>query len=388
MVKMELKTLFSPGKIGKVQIKNRIIRSATFTNMASEQGIPTEEQIEFYTTLAKGGTGLIITEITSIDQIGKNANAQLCLDDDSQIAGHKKLVDAVHEYSGVKIAPQLSHAGRGSFNPQHQPVAPSPIQNIVTKKTPRELTIEEIREITKNFVSACRRAYESGYDLVQLNAGHGWLLSNFLSPFTNTRTDEYGGDTQKRTKILIEIYNQVKDEMGRKFPITLKLQTNDFIPEGLSLKEGVEIAKLLVDIGYCAIEASGGGFELVARGEKPYPSVVVKTAEDENFFLPSVKELQQVKKDCPIILMGGVKNPLTAEKILQEKTADFIAISRPLIYEPDLPNRWKNGDLSPPLCTHCNQCFGTIMGGSLHCPIKKKAERRKRREEKKKLNSS
>ena len=148
-LKIKLNTLFSPGKIGKVQIKNRIIRSATFTNMASEQGIPTEEQIEFYTTLAKGGTGLIITELTSIDQIGKNANAQLCLDDDSQIAGHKKLVDAVHEYSGVKIAPQLSHAGRGSFNPQHQPVAPSPIQNTVTNKTPRELTVEEIRALQK-----------------------------------------------------------------------------------------------------------------------------------------------------------------------------------------------------------------------------------------------
>jgi len=386
MDKMELKTLFSPGRIGKVQIKNRIIRSATFTNMASEQGTPTEEQIEFYSTLAKGGTGLIITEITSIDQIGKNTNAQLCLDNDSQIAGHKKLVDAVHEYSGVKIAPQLSHAGRGSFNPEHQPVAPSPIANEVTKKTPRELTIEEIREIIKNFVDACQRAYESGYDLVQLNAGHGWLLSNFLSPYTNQRNDEYGGDTKNRTKILLDIFNQVKDEMGKKFPITIKLQTNDFIPEGLSLEEGIEIAKLLVDTGYCAIEASGGGIELIARGEKPYPSVVVKTPEDENYFLPSVKELQQVKKDCPIILMGGVRNPLSAEKILQEKTADFIAISRPLIYEPDLPNRWKNGDLSPPLCTSCNQCYGTVMAGTLHCPIKKKAERRKRREEKKKLN--
>jgi len=246
------------------------------------------------------------------------------------------------------------------------------------------LTIDEIREIIKSFVDACRRAYESGYDLVQLNAGHGWLLSNFLSPFTNKRKDEYGGDTQSRAKILIDIYNQVKDEMGKKFPITLKLQTNDFIPEGLVLEEGMEIAKLLVDIGYCAIEPSGGGFELAGMGEKPYPSAVVTKPEDENYFLPSVEKLEQIKKDCPIILMGGVRNPLSAEKILQEETANFISISRPLIYEPDLPNRWRSGDLSPPLCTSCNQCFGTIMSGSLHCPIKKKAERRKKREEKKK----
>ncbi|MFX1392442.1 MAG: NADH:flavin oxidoreductase [Promethearchaeota archaeon] len=384
MVKIELKTLFSPERIGKIQIKNRIIRSATFTNMASKEGIPTEQQIEFYRTLAKGGTGLIFTEITSIDQIGRNSKNQLCLDDDSQIAGHRKLVNAVHEYSEVKIAPQLSHAGRGSFNREHTPVAPSPIFNEMTKKTPKELTVKEIREIVKNFVEASRRAYESGYDLIQLNAGHGWLLCNFLSPFTNKRTDEYGGDTQKRTRILIDIYNHVIDEVGKKFPITLKLQTNDFVPEGLKLEEGKEIAKLLVDTGYCAIEPSGGGFDLVARGEKPYPSLVVKTTDDENYFLPSVKKLENIKKNCPLILMGGVKNPQSAEKILQEKIADFISMSRPLIYEPDLPNRWKSGDLSPPLCTSCNQCYGTVLAGQLHCPIKKKAERRKKREEGKK----
>ena len=383
---MELKTLFSPGRIGKVQIKNRIIRSATFTNMASEDGGPSEQQIEFYINLAKGGTGLIITEITSIDQIGKNFKNQLCLDDDFQIAGHKKLVNAVHEYSEVKICPQISHAGRQSFNQDFQPVAPSPMVNEVTKRTPRELTAEEISEIVKKFADSIRRAYESGYDLVQLNAGHGWLLSNFLSPFTNKRKDEYGGDTQKRAKIMIDIYNQVIDEVGKRFPITLKLQTNDFFSEGLGLEEGKEIAKLLVDTGYCAIEPTGGAFEFISKSKKSYPSLVVKTPDDENYFLPSVKKLEQIKKECPIILMGGVRNPHIVEKFLQEKTVDFISMSRPLIYEPDLPNRWKNGDFSPPLCTSCNQCFSTIMTGQLHCPIKKKIEKKKLREEKKKLN--
>ena len=384
MIEIELKTLFSPEKIGKIQIKNRIIRSATYTNMASEEGIPTEKQIEFYKILAKGGTGLIITEITSIDKTGRSSTEQLCLYDDFQIVGHKKLVDAVHEYSGIKIAPQLSHAGRGSFHPNIQPVAPSSIQNTLTKKTPRELKIEEIREIIKNFGDACRRAYESGYDLVQLNAGHGWLLSNFLSPLTNKREDEYGGDIQGRAKILMDIYHQVIDEMGKKFPITLKLQTNDFLPEGLVIEESMEIAKLLIDVGYCAIEPSGGGFELAGMGVKPYPSAVVSKPEDENYFLPSVEKFEEIKKECPIILMGGVRNPQVAEKFLQEKIANFISLSRPLIYEPDLPNRWKSGDFSPPLCTSCNQCFATIMSGPLHCPVKKKAEKRRKREEKKK----
>ncbi len=387
MINIKLETLFSPGKIGNIQIKNRIIRSATFTNMASEDGNPTEQQIEFYSNLAKGGIGLIITEITSIDQIGRNWPNQLCLDDDSQISEHKKLIDAVHEYSDVKICPQISHAGRQSFNPKYQPVAPSPIPLEITKKTPKELTTEEIKDIIKNFVDACRRAYESGYDLVQLNAAHGWLLCNFLSPYTNKRIDQFGGDTQKRTKILVDIINQVREEVGKNFPVFVKLQTQDFIEGGITLEEGKDIAKIVIDGGYDAIEVSGGSFELASKNITPYPSIVVKSPDDENYFLSNVKELKPIMKDNPIILMGGVRNPLTIEKILQQEIADFIAISRPLIYEPDLPNRWKNDDFSPPLCTSCNQCFGTVMAGSLHCPVKKKLEKRRKREEKKRLTN-
>ncbi len=254
----------------------------------------------------------------------------------------------------------------------------------MSKKTPKELTIEQIEEIIVNFTEACRRAYESGYDMVQLNAAHGWLLCNFLSPYTNKRTDDYGGNTEKRTKILVDIYNQIRDKVGKNFPIFLKLQTKDYFPEGLSLEEGKEITKIVVNTGYDAVEISGGSVELIVKKLDPYPSLVVKSPEQENYFLPIIKELKPVLKDIPVILMGGVKNPQLAEKILQEKDADFIALCRTLIYEPDLPNRWKSGDLSPPLCTSCNQCFGTLMSGPVHCPIKKKAERRKMREEKKK----
>jgi 2,4-dienoyl-CoA reductase-like NADH-dependent reductase (Old Yellow Enzyme family) len=353
--------------------------------MATNDGIPTEQQIEFYSILANGGTGLIITGQTSINRLGRCSDVQLCLYDDSQVAGHKKLVDAVHDYSEVKIAPQLNHVGRCSFNPTIgiNPVGPSPIQIKPIKKTPAELTIEEIRRIIKNFVDACRRAYESGYDLVQLQAAHNYLLSSFLSPYTNKRKDEYGGDTQSRTKILVDIYNQVKDEMGKKFPIALKLQTNDYIPEGLNLEEGLKIAKLLADVGYSAIEPTGGGTEYYMVQPFPYPSAIVTKPEEENYFLPAVEKLKEIKKECPLILMGGVRDPFSAEKILNENIANFISISRPLIYEPDLPNRWKSGDLSPPLCTSCNQCYTTIFTpGPIDCPIKKRAEKRRMREEK------
>ncbi len=382
MSKIALETLFSSGNIGNVEIKNRIIRSATFTNTASKEGTPGERTIEFYSELAKGGTGLIITGITSIDQVGRNAPGQLCLDNDSQIASHIKFVQAIHDL-GAKIAPQISHAGRQSFNPKYHPVAPSPILNAMSKKTPKELTIEQIEEIIENFADASRRAFESGYDMVQFNAAHGWLLCNFLSPYTNKRTDEYGGNTEKRTRILVEIYNHTRDKVGKNFPLFLKLQSKDYFPEGISLEEGKKIAKIVVDTGYDALEISGGSVELIIKKLDPYPSLVVKSPEQENYFLPNIKELKPVLKDTPVILMGGVKNPQVAERILQEKDADFIALSRPLIYEPNLPNRWKKGDLSPPLCTSCNQCFTTIMSGPVQCPIKKKAERRMVREAKK-----
>ena len=380
---MKLEKLFSPGKIGNVEIKNRLLRSATFTNTGTNQGTPGEKAIEFYSELAKGGTGLIITGITSIDQVGRNALGQFCLDNDSQIADHKKFVQTIHDL-GAKIAPQLSHAGRQSFNPKFDPVAPSPVLNTMSKKTPKELTIEQIEEIITNFAEATRRAYESGYDMVQFNAAHGWLLCNFLSPYTNKRTDAYGGNTEKRTRILVDIYNQARDKVGKEFPLFLKLQTKDYFPEGISLDEGKEIAKIAVDTGYDALEISGGSVELIIKKLDPYPSLAVTSPEQENYFLPNIKELKPVLKDLPIILMGGVRNPESAEKILQDKEADFIALCRPLIHEPDLPNRWKNGDLSPPLCVSCNQCFTTIMSGSVHCVVKKKAEKRKAREAKKK----
>jgi 2,4-dienoyl-CoA reductase-like NADH-dependent reductase (Old Yellow Enzyme family) len=350
---MDLKTLFTPGKIGNVEIKNRIVRSATFTNAANADGTVTEEFIEIYTDLAQGGTGLIITGLVAIDEEGKLNNNQSGLYDDTHLEGQKKFVKAIHEFSEVKIAPQLCHCGRQGMNS----ISPSAVLYQVTKKMPRELTNGEIKILIKNFVSAGRRAYECEYDLIQLNGAHCWLLSNFLSPYSNQRTDEYGGNTENRTRILVEIYNHLRDEVGKNFPITVKLQTQDFVENSLTLEEGKKITKILVDTGYDAIEPSGGGLETIMMSGKMYPAPVVKNEDQENYFLPTVKEYASVLKDTKVILMGGIRDPMKAENLLQEGTVDFIALSRPLVIEPSLPNRWKNGDLSPPLCTSCNACF-------------------------------
>ena len=155
--------------------------------------------------------------------------------------------------------------------------------------------------------------------------------------------------------------------MGKNFPIFIKLNTQDYIQKGLTLKEGVEVAKILIDTGYDAIEPSSGMNDIRFNEGKTYPLVNIKSKEDENYFLPNVEMLKPIMKDRPIILQGGIRNPLIAEKLIQENMTDFIAMSNPLIYEPNLPNRWKSGDLSPSLCTNCNACLGVAFRDSLFC---------------------
>jgi len=376
---MELETLFSPRKIGNVKIKNRIVRSATYEKRATKYGQVSEDLINLYTDLAKGGTGLIITGAIAVDHRATGSQNQAYLYDESFIAGQRKLVKAVHEYSDVKIAAQIHHSGRQGDHPKYETVAPSPIPHELTKRVPRKLTDNEIKEIIDKFVDAGRRAFESEYDMVQLHGAHGYLLSNFISRYTNKREDEYGGNILNQTKILVDIFKQLRGEVGKNFPITIKLQTQDCIPGGLTLEEAKEIIKILVDTGYDAIEPSGGLIETMKdfTSKNILPSKVIKSSADENYFLPTAKELKPLMRETKLILMGGIRNPLSAEKFLKKGIADFISLSRPLIYEPDLPNRWKNGDLSPPLCVSCNSCYMTMLKGTVYCVVKKRLETKK-----------
>jgi len=373
---MELKHLFSPGKIGNVEIKNRIVRSATYEGMANH-GYVSEELISLYTELARGGTGLIITGALAVDETGAASQTQPFIYSDDFIEGQKRLVKMVHDASDVKISAQIVHPGRGGFHPKYPNVAPSPIKEPLLKKVPKELSTEEINVIIKKFVDASRRVYEAEYDMVQLHGGHGYLLSNFLSPYTNRRSDEYGGDTQRRTKILVDIYNLIRDEIGKNFPITIKLQTQDDVPGGLTLEEGLEVAKIVVNAGYDSIEPTGGMAESRLTTRNPLPGKFIKTPDDENYLFSTAKTLKPFMKNCSLMLMGGIRNPESAEKFLQENVADFISMCRPLIYEPDLPNRWKSGDHAPAYCTSCNGCGANVFRSSLYCLTKKKLETEK-----------
>jgi 2,4-dienoyl-CoA reductase-like NADH-dependent reductase (Old Yellow Enzyme family) len=200
-------------------------------------------------------------------------------------------------------------------------------------------------------------------------------LSDFLSPVNNQRTDDYGGSTEKRCKILIDIYDQLRDRVGKDFPIFIKLNTRDFCEGGLTLMEAKNIAKILIDTGYDAIEPSSGILDYKFAGKKSYAAVMFKTEEEGNYFIPNVKTLKPVMKGRPIILMGGVRNPITADKLIKDDVADFIAMSRPLIREPNLPNRWKSGDSSPAQCINCNGCMQASFKGGTYCVQLEKLEK-------------
>ncbi|UCG02845.1 MAG: NADH:flavin oxidoreductase [Candidatus Heimdallarchaeota archaeon] len=363
---MELHNLFSPHKIGNVPIKNRIVRSATAENMADE-GHPNDQLIDLYTELAKGEVGLIITGGIAVDPSSTFSKKGTSLHSDGFISSHRKLVKSIHSYD-TKIAAQIGHTGRQSSNRRYEAVAPSAILYPQTGRVPRALSTAEIREIIiPAFVEAGWRAYESGYDMVQLHAAHGYLLGSFLTPYTNQRTDEFGGSTFNRTKILIDIYHSLRDEVGKEFPIIIKLQTQDGdLQGGLKLDEGLEITKIVYETGFDAIEPSGGGGDLIGT-DLLLPSVAINSSEEENYFLQTVKAIRTLTDDCPLILMGGIRNPLSAERFIQKGITDFISMSRPLICEPDLAKRWKSGDHSPALCESCNSCYYSIVNSTLEC---------------------
>jgi len=377
LIKLRLETLFSPRKIGNVQIKNRIVRSATFMGIAEKYGYIGDRFIKLYENLAQGGIGLIITEATAVDPSGSGGPYQACLYDDSYIPSHKKLVNKVHEYNDTKIGVQLVHLGRLGYHPKYPTVAPSPIHSKSTGITPRELTTEEVNQFIQKFIETGIRAYECGYDMVQLHAAHGYFLCNFISPFTNTRTDEFGGTLQNRTKILIDIYNGLREELGKNFPIIIKLQVVDNIPNGLNEEDGIEIAKILAQTGFDAIEPSGGSRESYLFDKNPYPSKVIKKPEHENYFLPIAEQIKPHLRNCALMLVGGIRNPILAEKILQTNVVDFISLSRPFIYEPELPNRWQSGDISPAKCISCNSCYLIMEKGvPVYCVTKENLEKK------------
>ncbi|WP_038064900.1 NADH:flavin oxidoreductase [Thermodesulfovibrio thiophilus] len=357
--------LFTPFEIKTIKMQNRIVRSATFEKMADEDGFVTEELINFYVTLARGGAGLIITGNALVHVSGRSAPKMICIHNDFYVEGLKKLTNAVHK-AGGKIVIQLSHGGRqcaSIFLGGSQPVAPSSIYEPVYKVMPRELKQEEIWEIIESFGSAARRAKEAGFDGVQLHGAHGYLINQFLSPYTNRRNDYWGGDEERRFHFLEEVYESIRYNVGFDYPVMIKLNACDFIEGGLKLEDSLKIAKRLKNLGIDAIEVSGGIVE--SKPEERPVRIKIDSPEKEAYFREFSKEFKKNLK-IPVMLVGGIRSRSVAEEILQKNEADLISLSRPLIREPDLPLKWMK-DKERSDCISCNGCMRFIKLPHVKC---------------------
>ena len=366
-----------PKKIGKLEIKNRFVRSATYEGLATEDGEITDKLVDFYKTLAEGGSGLIITSYAFIQQSGKANNKQIGVYKDDFIPGLKKIADIIHEHGeGCKVVLQLVHAGRQSHHVK-ETVAPSAVLEKFSNKMPREMTTNEIEETIESFALAARRAKEAGFDGVQLHGAHGYLISEFLSPYTNKRTDQYGGNINNRLRFVEQIYRRSRELVGGGFPILIKMNCDDFLEGGITLDESKKITKKLSNIGYDAIEISSCMWETVKRKKNeigwkptfiPESRMAIGSVNEPAYHLPYAKEIKR-GIDIPLILVGGLNSIDLVEEILNTGDADFVAFSRPLIREPDLPNRWMKGTgNSTADCDYCNSCMTTLFTTGLLCP--------------------
>ncbi|MFW9830097.1 MAG: NADH:flavin oxidoreductase, partial [Candidatus Thorarchaeota archaeon] len=337
------------------------------------------ELVQFYKVLAEGGVGLIITGVTYVQANGKAIPNQLAIDNDDLIPSLKNLTNVVHQYGeNCKIAVQLHHSGRQSMVLEN-PHAPSAIFEPTFSVMPKEMTINDIKNTVDAFAESARRAKEAGFDAIQLHAAHGYLLSEFLSPYTNKRTDEYGGSLENRIRIIEEIYEKTINRIGKNYPILIKMNVDDFLQGGIKLDESIKIAEKFSKMGFAAIETSGGMWEVILRTKKelgwhpafnPEARTGIDSKEKEAYHLPYAKEIKKVV-NVPLILVGGIRSLDVIEKILNEKNADFIGLCRPLIREPDLPNKWLKGTGKTTCdCISCNGCTGSLLSGSLRCTQK------------------
>jgi 2,4-dienoyl-CoA reductase-like NADH-dependent reductase (Old Yellow Enzyme family) len=386
--------LFEKTEIKGMELKNRLVRSATHEAMADDEGFPTDLLFKLYERLVKGGVGLITTGYTYVSRDGKS-KAMLGIDTDEHISKYRELVDHVHQ-NGAKIAMQINHCGRQTTKEMTgtQPIGPSAVKDKSLFVMPREMTEADIERIIEAYAQAARRVKESGFDAVQLHAAHGYLINEFLCPHTNRRKDKWGGSIENRMRFIKEIYNRSREQVGDNYPILVKMSAYDNMKKGLKQEEGVVMAKMMADMGFDGIEVSCGiaedGFSTL-RGELPidpiletWPMYKTKSAVFkwvmrnfgeklikplpfiEAFNLESAREIKS-KVNIPVFLVGGMIDPKTMEGVIKRGDADYISLCRSLITDPNFPNKIASGSQAPSKCLHCNLCITYLMIEPLRC---------------------
>lgn len=376
--------LFNKSQINRMELNNRIFRSATHEGMADENGLPKEELKDLYVQLARGGVGCIITGYTGIMQNGKSSlKNMLMIDEDGKLEKYKDIVNAVHE-NGSKIIMQLAHCGAQARSAitGTELISPSGKKDLAfTEDISKKMDEDDIEMVIQSFVEGAVRAKKAGFDGVQIHIAHGYLLCQFLSPYTNTRNDKWGGSVEQRFEIIKEVMLRTRKAVGDDFAIIAKLNIEDNREGGLRVEESLEAAKLLEKYSCDAIELSCGvvedGFYL-ARGRMPMRAIEYFTSGilnadtrdiyDEPTRLYNLEGAKKIKKavNIPIILVGGIRDKVDMEMALSSGM-DYVSMSRALIREPDLPKKYMEGNSEKSKCLACNYCVVGAEVNTLTC---------------------
>ena len=366
------------GSIGRLPLRNRLVRAATSETMATEDGAVTDRLVGFYETLAKGGAGLLITGHIYVERRGQCSARQMGLYSDDLIPGLRRLTDTVHRH-GARIFAELSHAGSQVAMPDLSPIAPSPVRNEIFGGEAAEMTENDIGDVVAAFTGAARRAKAAGFDGIHLHGGNGYLIAQFSSPHTNRRTDAWGGDPARRHRFFLTVYGAVRAAVGPDFPVSARIGVADSVPDGLAEEEGIERARLLAEHGLDAIEPSYCVMSSYLENIRPFvglslrrglqdwvlPRLWTRPAE-EAYYRPFARSIKAATR-LPVILVGGIRSTTMMTDVLQSGDADFLALARPFVREPDFPLTLQNGRAGALDCVSCNICLAHDGYDPLQC---------------------
>ena len=355
--------LLTPARIGPVEIKNRIVMPPMTTRTADDEGFVTEDCIAYYLARVHGGTGLITVEMASPEKAGRHRRREIGIYDERFIPGLERLTDAIHR-GGAKASIQLGHAGGHTRIDicGETPIAPSAIPHPVYETTfetivPQEMTKARIEETIAAHVAAARRARTAGFDCVEIHAAHGYLISQFHAPFENRRNDEYGGTLENRARFGLDVLRAVKSAVAD-IAVVYRLSVEDFFPGGLRFAEGRQIATWAAAAGADALHITAGHYR-----SRPSAQVVLPPMNfSEATFLDYAADVKK-RVGVPVIAVGRLGDPATAERAIGQGKTDFIALGRTLIAEPQWVEKVRRGE---PIrrCLSCNTCINEMRGGA------------------------
>ncbi|MDF1590980.1 MAG: NAD(P)/FAD-dependent oxidoreductase [Desulfobacterales bacterium] len=368
-----MKHLFTPFQIRRLKLENRIVMPGLASFLFESDGSVTDRTVEHYRRRAAGGPAMVITEACAVSPEGIVSPHQARIYDDGFIEGFAKISAAIRS-EGAVAALQIHHSGRQTSARVigQDPLAPSelPCPSIQCRVTP--LSIDGIHGLVQKFGAAAQRAHQAGFELIEIHGAHGYLINQFLSGFSNIRTDLYGGDTVKRARFAREIVREVRQRVGSDFPISFKISAQEFVPGGLTVAESIEILKILVNAGIDIVQVSAGND---ATPEWICQPMFMKKA----CLADSAAKIKHALK-IPVMTVGRINDPLLADKIIRQKTADLVCMGRGLLADPEMPKKAKAGRLEEiRSCIACNTCMASIFRkGRVECLVNPVLGREKR----------